>query len=315
MNKNFDYKGLSEQTLEAMCHERYGIRNKLRDPHWVTEVYSIGQFLREYANVPMDIQLNCYCEHSVNYLTEVAPHEINNPTPFYLCSTKAQYNAYTKASEKKCFIIPSPLPWLRVEHKLEKNPLAKGTLAFFQHTTPELAFLNDAQAIANAYIDELLALPENMHPICVCLHMHDIHKGYHKIFIERSIPVYTAGNVFNNFFYKEFYDILLNFSYTTSQSFGSYTFYSVDANIPFYLYGKKQLYKNISDSNYSTSILGEVVEPVERKLEKLFSEFSPVITSKQKLVVDYFLGKNEAFVSRSRLRALLLSAFSKKTTP
>ncbi len=304
MTQHFDYKGFSAQKLEDMCHDNYGMRNVI-DKFWPVQAYSMGQFVREYANISADIPINCYSAHGIDYTSTIASHEVNNDAAFYLCYDPSRLAAYKKASRKPAYTIPAPLPWLRTQHKMLKSPTAKGTLAYFQHTTPHINFLENVTEVVGAYIEELALLPENLHPICVCLAMHDIHKGYHHLFLEKNIPVYTVGNVFNNMFYKSFYDLLLNFSYTTSNSIGSYTFYSVEAGIPFILHGKKNLLYNVSDSNIKGGIYGKNPSLIAKNLTSLFKVEPNGITEKQSALVDFFVGKKADVISPKVLNELI----------
>ncbi len=308
MEQKFDYKGLSAETLEAMCSSDYGKCSIANDKYWTSVVYSMGQFIREYAHIHPAMPLDCYSEHGVSFDYTVYPHEINNDASLYLCYNSVKQGKYKKNSKKPCFIVPAPMPWLRKEHNLQKSPTAQGTLAYFQHTTPEVDFLINIEKVVDVYVAELQQLPDYLNPICVCLAMHDIHKGYHNLFMERSIPVYTAGNVHNNFFYKEFYDLMHNFSYTTSSVFGSNTFYSIEANIPFFLYGTENLYYNVSDQNLRKGVLEEKKSLAVKNFESLLRSLDLEINEKQRTVADALLGKKDNVISRDKLHALLMKS-------
>ncbi len=308
MAQEFDYKGFSAEKLEELCHDSYGEQSIARDKYWTVSAYSMGQFIREYADIPATVPLPCYSAHGMDYDSITAPHEINNDAAFFLCYNSNKDKSYRKLSSKPCYIVPMPMPWLRRKYKMEQSPAAKGTIAYFQHSTPEINFLDDLRTVVNNYIDELLLLPKILHPICVCLHMHDVRKGVHRLFLERDIPVYTSGNVFNIKFYKEFYDMLLNFAYSTSAAIGSYTFYSIEAGIPFFLHGEEKLYYNVGDSGIKKGVYGDRVSLIKKNLHSTFGTFSSEITTQQRKTVDFFLGEGCDVISPEKLKNKIFTA-------
>ncbi len=301
MVQQFDYKGYSVEKIEAMCEDTYGERTQAKDKYWVTTAYSMGKFIREYADIPPNVPLPCYSVHAVHRHPVADPHELDNDAAFFLCCNSIKYDAFRKASTKPCYIVPTPLPWLRRAHNMKKSPSAKGTIAYFQHSAPDFYLMGDMREIVNNYINELLFLPKMMHPICVCLHMHDVHTGVHNLFLERGIPVYTAGNVFNTMFYKEFYDILLNFSYATATTMGSHAYYAVDAGIPFFLHGEEKAFFNAGDSNLP---LGKYSDQslLKKSLHSLFGMLAQEITPQQSKTVNFFLGKDCKYISPADLK-------------
>jgi len=126
-----------------------------------------------------------------------------------------------------------------------QDPKAKGTLAFPSHSTEFI----DAVLNWEKYAQMLMDLPDEFHPVSVCMFWSDIVAGSHKPFLERGIPVFTAGHSSDIDFVDNFYDILRNFRYTTGNTLGSYSFYSVEMGIPYFVYGPIPDYYNRGDPN------------------------------------------------------------------
>ncbi len=312
VDSKFDYKGYSAEYLEEICREDFGSTGSVPWKYWTSELYSSGFYLRKYGYYPSFFPLYCYSMHGVN-VQPVSPHEVDNDAAFFLCYNDDKVKEYKQLSNKPCFKIPAPLPWLRKNYHLNKSTNAQGTLAFFQHTTPAIGFYEEVSTVVNRYIDELLALPVNLHPICVCLHMHDVRNGTYKIFLERGVPVYSAGNTSNEMFFKYFYDILLNFKCSTSSSMGSNAYYSIEANVPFFLFGKEALCFNAGDKNIKKGIYGDVKSQELISVESEFKQFSYEVTKRQRDKIEFYLG-NRDNTSRFYMSMLLYISFFKNTT-
>ena len=136
--------------------------------------------------------------------------------------------------------------------------------------------------------------------------MHDIHKGYHKIFFDNGFPVYTAGNTLDVRFAERFYNILKNFRYSTSSIIGSYTYYSVEMGIPFFLHGREPTLINKCDSNIAS---GEYIYATHkyRYVSKLFNKHIEHVTHEQKEFVHLHLGLYDG-LSRKKMFIVLVSA-------
>lgn len=240
----FNYKGLSEEQILALCKEDNVDRGKSTWKYWTSEVYSFGKHYRNYGFYPEKKPLLVYSEHAVDN-PNVGLNEIENDANAMLVFSKEKYDKYKKISNKPCYIITNPMVWYRKSNNIAQTGNAIGTLAFPVHSTPKTETIFDIKS----YITDLKKMPENMQPVCACLHMHDINNGQYKIFLDNNIPVYTAGNAYDIKFAQRFYNILKNFKFACSNTIGSYAYYSVEMGIPFSLFGKTPKYINIDDPN------------------------------------------------------------------
>ena len=149
-----------------------------------------------------------------------------------------------------------------------------------------------------------------MQPVCVCLHMHDINKGQHKIFLENNIPVYTAGNAFDVRYGRRFYDILKNFKYSCSNLVGSYTYYSVEMGIPFSLFGQDCEYINKADKNLPVGKYDIKSNDIYKKTQKIFKGINKEISKEQIEFIEKFTSPKGA-VSRLKMSLILWGAYFK----
>ena len=304
MSKGFDYKGLSEKELEDLCSDQLAVKRR-RVVYWTSEAYSFGEHYRNYGYYPSFLPLPVYSDHGVGGKLDAFKHELENDAPVFFVFNEKKYKNYKKQSKKPCYITIPPLLWYRKRSKIEQSKNAKGTIAFPSHSTPEI----NACFSVRKYIEELKSLPEDMQPVCVCLHMHDINKGQHKMFLENNIPVYTAGNAFDIRYAQRFYDILRNFKYSCSNLVGSYTYYSVEMEIPFSLFGESCEYINKADTNLEYGIYNYKNKDYQLE-EKIFLGIHKEITLQQKQLVENSTNSPKA-ISRFKMAIILWLSYFK----
>lgn len=298
----FDYQGYSEEKLLNLCDEKLAYRGQCEWRFWTSEVYSYGRHLRKFAYYPSFLPLYVYSDHGADGDNKIYDHELIADAPYFFFHNPDKIKNFKKKSDKPVNCLLSPFVFYRRDKKIEQLSTAKGTLAFPAHSIPDI---NEVSSIED-YIKSLKELPEEFQPVCVSLHMHDINKGQHKVFLEHGIPVYTSGNAFDQRFAERFYDILKNFKYTTSNIIGSNVFYSIEMGIPFFLRGAEPKYVNVSNPNYAEGDI--LLEPSE--ILKMFAKESFSITPDQKMIVEKGLGINDG-ISRIETAKILYYQYLK----
>lgn len=304
----FDYKGYSEEKLKNLCDDKYAYKGFANWHYWTAEVYSFGKHIRNYGFYPQILPLHIYTDHGSGfYDIEVPKHELEHDAYCQLYHSSQSVKLFKKSSDKPCYTMLSPFVWYKRKNKIKKSKNAKGTLAFPAHSTPDIDLVSSIED----YIEKLKQLPEEFQPVCVCLHMHDINKGQHEIFEKHSIPVYTAGNAFDQRFAERFYDILKNFKYTTSDLLGSYTYYSINMDIPFSLYGGDVKYKNKGNVNMNIGDMPLNLFYDYNKIAECFKGLNTTINEEQKKLTSLSLGLENA-CSRFEMAKILYKAYFKK---
>lgn len=295
---------MNAQELEELCSPQKA-RYFKAPPYWTSELYGFGKYLREYGYYPSFLPLCVYSDHGVSYYLDPTPHELNNDSPTQLYHSPETARRYRFISAKPCYVMYSPFVFFRQTRKVTQSPKAKGTLAFPAHSTPAIHNKGNFEE----YIQQLKKLPQEYQPVSICLHMHDINQGLHHVFLKHDFPVFTAGNTSDYGFTERFYKILSQFKYTTSNFVGSYAFYAVEMGIPFFIYGSREKYINISDHDVPKDEHG-IYDPYQlfpryKQFYELFNT-GPIRmnTAKQIEVVITTLGLKEG-LSRSELSRVL----------
>lgn len=295
--------GMSEKQLLDLCSDNDIQRFNGFAPYWASEIYGFGKHIREYGHYPKHLPLILFTDHSgPAVMDKINNFDINHDAPTVMFHSPIMVKKWREQFQKPCYNLYSPFVFYRKKNNITISKNAKGTLAYPAHTIPELDIVSSMEQ----YIFQLKNLPEKYQPVSVSLHYHDINKGLHKIFFRHGIPVYTAGTPFDYRFTERFYSILRNFKYTTSNIIGSYVFYAVEMNIPFFLFGFPPEYRTNTNSELADVALDCVntKDYIIEHLNKNFSSLCEYITTEQKQLVESTLGLNDG-VSRLRMAQIL----------
>jgi len=274
--------------------------------YWPVEIYSFGKHIRKYAFYPKFLPICVYSDHSPGtFGNDIPKHELESDAPVQFYHSFERVKLFKKYSNKKCYGLYSPLVFYRKNNKINKLKDAKGTLFFLAHSTGFVDDINDPKE----YINDINSIPEKFKPVSICLHSQDILKNKHKPFIENGFDVYCAGHYSNNDFAENFYKILRKFKYSSSNIIGAYTYYSIEMDIPFFIWGRKERFINsgeigIKIGNFDPSDYCDTY-----KLHyKLFSSVSGVISRQQKDVSIECLGLKTG-LGRFRMSFILYKSY------
>jgi len=303
MEYRFSSKGMTEQELLTFSKERDVRSIGCMEP----ELYGLGREIRRYSFYPKGFPLFVSSEHGIALWDYPQNYNLTAGFPSMLVHSERMKKAWEERSKTPCFVMQSPFVIYRRRKGITQSPEAKGSLAFFGHSTKEIDIFLDI----DNYIQMLKRLPEGFQPVSICMHYADIQKGYYKEFLERSFKVYTAGNWLDKDFIQRFYEILRNFKYTTSNLIGSYTFYSVEMGIPFSKYGPEPEFYNKADTSFPLGKHDFKVHKQFAMVDRLFEGLHQEITSEQKSIVESELGINDG-VGRARMAVILYGALLKR---
>lgn len=273
------------------------------------ELYGCGKEIRRRAGYPMFLPLRVHAVHSVFLNSTPNIHDLSTQAPFMLCYSSIYKENWNRVSNVPCEQIVSPFVSFRRHAKIEQSANAKGTLFFPMHS----ALTIDVELDIELLIEELKSIPSKYQPVEICLHHVDIKKGLHEPFLDAGFTCHTAGHGANYKFIPRFYDLLKKYKYSASNSIGGYTFYSVEMNIPFFIYGVAG--KLINKSNTAYSSFGDITEEINKwslylKAKELFSVQTEQITYEQKKFVEEMLGVGEG-ISNLHLTIILYLAYIK----
>lgn len=267
----------------------------------IQKSYGHDKILRAYTQLPKPFPLNVQIQHGW-YATDIPDLEIADQIGVMLVWSKRIADAWKEQTDKEVLISGAPFLMYREMHGLTKSPDASGTVAFPAHSTQSISQKYDV----DEYCRQLNALPAHMKPITICLHYRDM-DHYTSQFQKHGFTVVTAGESRQpgDGFVRNFYQILSAHKYSTSNMVGSYAFYSVEMEIPFFIYGPptELVSKNIKEWGFTPGQTQYIA-----MVHELFSEFHEVIPDSIKKFVLQELGYQDR-IDAASLRAFFIKKF------
>ena len=264
--------------------------------------YGMLSILEAYCNVKIDPQI-VQVQHGWTPLGTAVNRDLwREKTEIMLCWNKRYKFDWDKKSTTPCYIVGSPFVHYRRMHNIEQSQNARGTLAYPGHSV----VMSRAEYDIDEYCQQLRELPDEFQPVTISLHYADIaNHGIDKEFEKRGFKTVCAFLGTSKPCYEVFYDILREYKYTTSNEIGSYTFYSVEMGMPFFLLGTSPVID--SDDNIE-GIEGKYAVkdlPYGKKATELFLGRPRMsITQEQKAFVVEELGMDDC-LSADALRSIL----------
>jgi len=273
-------------------------------PFIVNQSYSLGYWLKEYGKYSQNLPLCTYMDHGMTLFDKIPEHEVENDAPLIFKFSPRSVEMYKRQSRKPVYNIVNPAIFYRISHNIEKSSAAKGSLFFVGHSTRDI----DDHTDWDDFVVSFHSIPEKFYPIDICLHPADLEKGLDIYFRDKGFNVISAGPAYSDDFIAKFYNNLRNYQFVLSNLIGSYTFYCVEMNIPFSLFGEEPKYFNKGDANIEKGFYNSYKDqPTYQKAKTLFGGFHEVVTAEQKDFVEFETGKNTT-ISRKEAQYLLYKA-------
>lgn len=286
--------GFSVPEIEMLCDD--ALARKERRAYspvpwlfWGSEHYSFGRCYREISGYPRWLPIAVNSDHGFAAQESLVASETTNPARVHLIWSIWRVGHWN--IEKGFHRTLHPWVGFRRLRGLRKTPSAQGTLVFLPHSAESINIWEDDDGWGDL-VARSLQLPPQFHPIVLCIQMHDVRKGRHRGLIEEGHQVITFGETTSPFFVERFYEGLLGFEFSTSNSLGSHAFLSQEAGVDFFTLGEKPAinYAVIAEARGQTidDFNREAVSEYrhrEEECEAIFSQFPPrKSTEKDRLI-------------------------------
>lgn len=295
--------GMTDTDLECIClPQSTGISVWA---YWPSEIYSFGKCLRFWTKYPNVLPLFVYSDHGVSMTSKLFPHELDNKARIHFTWNPMKAKKHKYFADKTVIHITCPWISYRRLKGISRSAHPRGTLVFFAHHVPSYEVKGHD---TEQYFETLKNLPEKFQPIVLCLHMHDINAGHHLKLRQHGFPIVTAGNSLSINFVDRFYDLIKDYAYATSQSWGSQTAYCVELGIPYFFIGDIPTLINISDRNLPVGKVQQYydkeMEAYDKKAVVLFGSAVDSVTNEQRAFVESLLGLGSKITSEQASRIL-----------
>jgi hypothetical protein len=310
------YSGFSDEEIESVCD--WGLRGydktlpykSCRWLYWTVELYSLGRCYRDWLELPAWAPLPLYGDHGVTYSGSLETHEEEAKPKHHLTWFKDRSENIPKYSRKKVIRIPHPWITYRKKYGIKKKENACGTIIFYAHSVKNIEIIDYNW---DKYFEYLQGLPKEYHPLVICMHRHDIEKGYHLNIRKYNIPIISAGETSSPYFVDRFYDIISRMRFATSNVGGSELFYCEELGVEYFIYGDKPTYFNFAHPESPLGVgkpLNTVDEIAQVKQRKLFSQFPPKPNAEKQNFVMTVLGLDvNSDAAKKMLRTALIKEY------
>lgn len=225
--------------------------------------YGHSAIIKNYCGYPEELPLPLVIQHGGSGYYNL--FEVTNE---YLFDYWVWDEAVKEMNVKKQHLPPQTIhvlgsPFIYLADEVKPSlPVSerKGTIAFPNHSTPCNPAIKDFQE----YASQLEELPDDFHPISVCLHPYDISQGLHIPFQEKGFTVISCvpdvltyyedivknpalfwqlyAQSYSPFYLTNFIKYCTDKKYATSNFSSTPTYYSIYLGLEFFWYGNKTQY-------------------------------------------------------------------------
>jgi hypothetical protein len=269
--------------------------------------YGLENLILKRANLPSCTPLVPYYDHGWMLNDDVNLSIQDNPSNIHLTWNARIKKQHCFIKNKIFFITGSPFLFYKEDYEIKKKK-KKNLLFFFSHSTPKINQILNLDRLA----EQLNSLPQALKPIDVCMHYYDL-KKYKYFFENNGFKVLSAGNVINNDYAKNFYEILSDYSHACSNTLGTYVLYSINLNIPFFLFGNEPTMDNYGNDKNSPRHYKLTDFKNAKIISRLFSKINHKVTEDQKKMADFELGLYHR-IGPKQLREVILKALLESCT-
>jgi hypothetical protein len=273
-------------------------------------LYGMKKILFEFLDLPAKLPQSFYLDHGVPLYDKnrkLNSKVLQSRFPLILLTNKDQLQSYQEHIKDKTLLpIGALFPRYRHMHQIELKENRQGTIVFPSHSTLQV----DVVEGWTDYARRLKALPDEFHPLTVCLYWLDVLRGRHEIFQKAGFDVITMGHFSRQDFAHEFYTTVRKFKYASSNEYGSYLPYCVEMGLPFFIYGDQFVNQNISQNDFypdgTFKYSDEMGLSAYEQVRILFAQpdTPPMVTAPQKRFVAHTLGL-DLEIDKNQVRAAI----------
>lgn len=277
----FHYKALSfyEFPFKTKSYEGQGRNNECYGNLWVVKK-AVGK----------DFDPCCVIEHGV-YFGEYVGNDYNMPN----VNTIYTYGEYRKnailkslkGSTDKQVVLIGPYILYADNFKSEealkkiKNKLGRVLLVFPSHPDPSEPVNFDM----GIFLQEIESMSKDFDTVLVSLFWLDIRLGKDKIYKDRGYQIVCSGTRSDRWFLSRQKDLFELADFSMSNDVGTHVGYSIAMGVPHYIYDQ-----HINEGVREDEKRHQIRMKEYGEIKDAFSSKEPVITKKQKDLVDFYWG-------------------------
>ncbi|QUY40608.1 hypothetical protein [Acaryochloris marina] len=268
--------------------------------------YGIGKILKEYAGFPSYLPCPMSLQHG--WTITATDHDARYDAPENWYWSKSLEETYKrKYRALKTRSIGAPFLYLLKLLDYSEADNKQGSIVFPSHSSK----LIEMKCDFDLYAEMLQNLPDNYHPITVCMYHLDQQKGLDNTFRGHGFKVVTNGNdLYDKAFLKRFVANVHGKRYAFSNQMTSALLFASAMGLKSFFWGPRFSTDSL-DQNYQDIDYTDFHRSWESRFGNFFS-FPECDLKVQREIIEQELG-NELVLSKSELGKLMLRlALSKK---
>jgi hypothetical protein len=227
--------------------------------------YGFARQIKKYAKwpLPLPIVVPHGVELSKQYLWM---NEIENELPAIWAFPKNRYKIYKKYGKDKK-VLNGCSPWLFLLTSKQQILGRSGTVALPAHSTHHVtANFNDQR-----YADYLKRNINKENPVTVCMFWRDIELGRDKNYLEKGLPVISAGHMFDENFADNLFKIFRSFEYMHTNEIGNHLYYAASTGCKVILKKNQKIKYKANKEILKRDVSNALLYSQERKITNIFS--------------------------------------------
>lgn len=260
---------MSDAELEHLATSHRLARGLAPWASWESERTGFGRLFRKRALYPSFLPLMFTSDHYIYPLVTKRRNEVSHELAFYGTWNQPKCQMLQDEGVEALHIKH---PWLDLRELHFKHlTRGQGTLLFWPHGHDTLAPEIELDCLLTAITD----LPSRYHPVSICLSSHEIQRGEHRNLRKLGYPLTTIGDLMDQRFPNRFYRALQMFAYTAGPHSSTHVYLSLEAGVPFLLFGRGclQYRQRLPDGSLGDPFdptLNDFPNPSDREVELAF---------------------------------------------
>lgn len=246
--------------------------------------YGIAPVLKHYVGLPESYGLKVAYTH----IFYGYPSRDDYDTPVSVCFAwgDPMREELLNHTKKPVFAVGPPMAYaqnLYDEQKIaeEKARLGKNAVIFPAHSTHHF----QASYNPNFLLELAQNLKKQFNSVRFCIYWKDYLSGNAKEFMESEFECVTAGHIFDPLFFSRLKAIFSVADHTFSNTLGTHSGLSIGMNVPHTIF-----YQEIARGFDSCYKKNDKYMQKFAEFYELFSDSIPIVTAKQKEIVDRYWG-------------------------
>lgn len=273
----FDYESLAQPIP-------YYPEEKMRDSNY----YGYARAIRDYSGVQ---RINAALEHGLYLGDRITTAEGYRTTRSVIAMSQNRVDSFRNNGIHKPIVAIGPYihyaqPLLSdIDMKRIKKELGRVLLVMPVHSSKGVSVQYNHNVLLN-YIDNIR---QDYDTVLICLHFRDIINSPECVseYEDKGYKVVCAGNEYDYNFVRRLKSIILLSDYVISNSHGTNTGFCLYLEKPQTIVHDEGLMKK--HSSYTEDVK-RIRDAQVNEIEDAFAQYSPVITDRQKEIVDKYWG-------------------------